>query len=203
MTLFELTRQLIDIPSVTGDEAAAACFLSKVLNDLGYRIELQEVETNRFNVIATTTAPPAIVFSTHIDTVPPFIPSSEDSEYIYGRGSCDAKGIIAAQISAAEQLRASGIRVGLLFVSGEERDSAGAKLANLSPKGSRFLINGEPTDNRLAIASKGTLRATIRATGKMAHSAYPELGDNAIHKLIAALKNILQLELPTVEGIGP
>ena len=100
MTLFELTRQLIDIPSVTGDEPAAAQFLSTVLNNLGYRIELQEVETNRFNVIATTKAPPAIVFSTHIDTVPPFIPSSEDNEYFYGRGSCDAKGIIASQVFA-------------------------------------------------------------------------------------------------------
>src|SRR6185369_4801224 len=162
MNLFQLTRQLIDIPSLTGDEAAAAQFLTSYLRDLGYRVEEQEVEPNRFNVLATTNASPRVVFSTHIDTVPPFIPSSEDSDYIYGRGSCDAKGIIAAQIGAAEQLRVSGMRVGLLFVAGEERDSAGAKLANLSPRGSRFLINGEPTENRLAIASKGTLRASIR-----------------------------------------
>ena len=207
-----LTKQLVDIESTTYNEGAVAAFLAQFLTERKFDVEKTPVPQpaeskfhgDRANIYAGRDGEtPDIVFSTHIDTVPPFIPSSEDSEYIYGRGSCDAKGIIAAQISAAEQLRASGIRVGLLFVSGEERDSAGAKIANLSPKGSRFLINGEPTDNRLAIASKGTLRATIRATGKMAHSAYPELGDNAIHKLVAALKNILQLELPTVEGIGP
>jgi acetylornithine deacetylase len=138
-----------------------------------------------------------------MDTVPPWFGSREDDEYIYGRGSCDAKGIIAAQIAAAEKLRGDGVKVGLLFVVGEERDSAGAKVANLSPKGSRFLINGEPTDNRLALSSKGVLRAAIRAEGKMAHSAYPELGESAINKLIAALGRVLELELPVVEDVGP
>jgi acetylornithine deacetylase len=137
-----------------------------------------------------------------MDTVPPFIPSSEDDEYIYGRGACDAKGIIASQIAAAERLRDAGMQVGLLFVVGEERDSAGAKVANAQSKGSRFLINGEPTDNRLGIASKGVLRALIQAKGKMAHSAYPELGESAIHKLIEALDRLLQVELPVTEGIG-
>ena len=207
-----LTKQLVDIESTTYNEGTAAAFLAGFLTERKFDVEktpvTQPAESiyhgERANIYAGRTGEtPDIVFSTHIDTVPPFIPSSEDSEYIYGRGSCDAKGIIAAQIGAAERLRASGVRVGLLFVSGEERDSAGAKLANLSPKGSRFLINGEPTDNRLAIASKGALRAIISATGKMAHSAYPELGDNAIHKLVEALKNILELKLPTVEGVGP
>ncbi len=207
-----LTKQLVDIESTTYNEGTAAAFLAGFLTERKFDVEKTPVPQpaeskyhgERANIYAGRTGEtPDIVLSTHIDTVPPFIPSSEDSEYIYGRGSCDAKGIIAAQIGAAERLRASGVRVGLLFVSGEERDSAGAKMANLSPKGSRFLINGEPTDNRLAIASKGTLRAIIRATGKMAHSAYPELGDNAIHKLVEALKNILELELPRVEGIGP
>jgi acetylornithine deacetylase len=207
-----LTKQLVDIESTTFNEGAVAAFLAQFLTERKFDVEKTPVpqppeskfHAERSNIYAGRKGEtPDIVFSTHLDTVPPFIPSSEDSEYIYGRGSCDAKGIIAAQIGAAEQLRASGFRVGLLFVSGEERDSAGAKIANLSPKGSRFLINGEPTDNRLAIASKGALRASIRATGKMAHSAYPELGDNAIHKLVAALKNVLQVELPTVEGIGP
>ena len=123
-------------------------------------------------------------------------PAAKMSEFIYGRGSCDAKGIIAAQIAAAERLREQGAKIGLLFVVGEERDSAGARLANDNPSGSRFLINGEPTDNRLALASKGALRATFRATGKMAHSAYPELGDSAIHKLIHALEKVLALKLP-------
>jgi acetylornithine deacetylase len=143
-----------------------------------------------------------LVLSTHMDTVPPYIPFSEDAEFLYGRGVCDAKGIIAAQIAAATQLRADGCKVGLLFVSGEERDSAGAKVANQNPKGSRFLINGEPTDNRVALASKGALRATIKTTGKMAHSAYPELGDSAVHKLIVLLDKLLKLDWPVDEYAG-
>jgi acetylornithine deacetylase len=146
---------------------------------------------------------PDLVFSTHMDTVPPYIPFSEDADFMYGRGVSDAKGIIAAQMAAAETLRAEGFRIGLLFVSGEERDSAGAKVANDCPKGSRFLINGEPTDNRLALASKGSLRAAFRATGKMAHSAYPELGDSAVHKLVEVLSRLLTLELPSSEDVGP
>lgn len=146
---------------------------------------------------------PDLVFSTHMDTVPPYIPFSEDAEYMYGRGVSDAKGIIAAQIAAAEVLRTAGLRVGLLFVSGEERDSAGAKVANVVPKGSRYLINGEPTDNRVALASKGSLRVALRASGKMAHSAYPELGDSAVHKLVLVLDKLLKMELPVTEDVGP
>src|SRR6202030_1911549 len=119
------------------------------------------------------------------------------------RGVCDAKGIIAAQVAAAESLRRAGFAVGLLFVSGEERDSAGAKVANETAKGSRFLINGEPTDNRLALASKGSLRAVFKASGKMAHSAYPELGDSAVHKLVEVLARLLKLDLPVTEDVGP
>jgi acetylornithine deacetylase len=138
-----------------------------------------------------------------MDTVPPYIPPTEDEDFLYGRGVSDAKGIIAAQVAAAEALRAQGFRVGVLFVSGEERDSAGAKAANLNPKGSRFLINGEPTDNRLALASKGALRVVLKSTGKMAHSAYPELGDSAVHKLVEALAKVLALPLPSLEDVGP
>jgi acetylornithine deacetylase len=138
-----------------------------------------------------------------MDTVPPYIPFREDDEFMYGRGVSDAKGIIAAQVAASTALRAAGFKVGMLFVSGEERDSAGAKAANLNPKGSRFLINGEPTDNRLALASKGALRAVFRSTGKMAHSAYPELGDSAVHKLVEVLDRLLKIELPVAEDIGP
>jgi acetylornithine deacetylase len=138
-----------------------------------------------------------------MDTVPPYIPFSEDEDFLYGRGVCDAKGILAAQVAAAEALRAAGFRIGLLFVSGEERDSAGAQAANLSPKGSRFLINGEPTDNRIALASKGALRAVFKCTGKMAHSAYPELGESAVHKLVIVLAKLLAAPLPELEGIGP
>jgi acetylornithine deacetylase len=146
---------------------------------------------------------PEIFFSTHMDTVPPFIASSEDETRIYGRGACDAKGIIATQIAAAEKLNAEGIAVGLLFVVGEERDSQGAKVANQQPVGCRFLINGEPTDNRMATASKGTLRVEITSSGRMAHSAYPELGESAIEKLIDALTRLRTVPLPNEPGIGP
>jgi acetylornithine deacetylase len=156
----------------------------------------------RYNLYASYGERPEVVFSTHMDTVPPFISSSEDDLFLYGRGACDAKGIMAAQLAALERLRETGVAAGLLFVVGEERDSAGAREANLHPKGSRFLINGEPTDNRLALASKGALRAEVRARGTMAHSAYPELGDSAVHKLVQALDRLLDLELPYVEGIG-
>jgi acetylornithine deacetylase len=138
-----------------------------------------------------------------MDTVPPFFGCTEDDEYLYGRGTCDAKGIIAAQIAAADRLREAGIRVGLLFVVGEERDSAGAAVANRNPRGSRFLINGEPTDNRLALATKGALRVELRAHGRMAHSAYPELGESAIDKLVEALHDLLALPLPVEPEIGP
>ena len=158
----------------------------------------------RWNVYASIPGKaPDLVFSTHLDTVPPYIPFSEDADYMYGRGVSDAKGIIAAQVAAAEALRNAGFAVGMLFVSGEERDSAGAKVANTSPRGSRFLINGEPTDNRLALASKGALRTVFRASGTMAHSAYPELGDSAIHKLVEVLRRLLELDLPVTEDVGP
>jgi acetylornithine deacetylase len=138
-----------------------------------------------------------------MDTVPPFFGASEDDEFLYGRGACDAKGIIAAQVAAADQLREAGIKIGLLFLVGEERDSAGAVVANKRPKGSKFLINGEPTDNRIALASKGALRVELRAKGRMAHSAYPELGDSAINKLVEALHDVLAMPLPVEPEIGP
>ena len=200
-----LTRQLVDIESITGSEGPVAEFLQRELSGLGYRAIKMPVEADRANVFATSpeNPHPAIVLSTHMDTVPPFIPSSEDETRIYGRGSCDAKGIIAAQIAAAERLRQQGIYVGLLFVVGEEKDSLGAKVANQQSPGCKYLVNGEPTENRLASASKGTLRVEVTATGKMAHSAYPELGESAIDKLLAALDRLRAIKLPSVEGIGP
>jgi acetylornithine deacetylase len=208
----QLTRRLVDIESITYNEGAVGAFLADFLTAEGYAVERMAVEQHpesgstgeRFNVYACAAgARPDVVLSTHMDTVPPFIPSSEDAAFIYGRGTCDAKGIIAAQIAAAERLGDQGMPVGLLFVAGEERDSAGAKAANLQPRGSRFLINGEPTDNRIALASKGSLRAVIRASGKMAHSAYPELGDSATHKLVEVLHRILAIALPTLDKVGP
>ena len=205
MDVVALTRQLVDIESTTGNEGRVADFLHDELNRLGYRAFKMPVEGERSNLFATSPqqARPEVVFSTHMDTVPPFIPSSEDDTKIYGRGACDAKGIIAAQIAAAERLRQEGIYVGLLFVVGEEKDSLGAKVANQQSPGCKFLVNGEPTENRMASASKGTLRVEISATGRMAHSAYPELGESAIDKLLEALNLLKAIKLPSAEGIGP
>lgn len=208
VALVPLTRQLVDIESITDNEAAVGHFLANYLATVGYQVERMPVphpaQWERFNIYAADAGdPPDIVFSTHIDTVPPFFPSGEDDEYIYGRGACDAKGIAVAQIAAALRLREMGVRAGLLFLAGEERGSHGAKIANLQPKGSRFLINGEPTDNRLALASKGALNLVARTRGKMAHSAYPELGDSAIHKLVRALERMLAVPLPVDPQAGP
>ncbi|MGB6975502.1 MAG: M20/M25/M40 family metallo-hydrolase [Terracidiphilus sp.] len=199
------------IESATYHEGEVGDFLADFLAGRGWEVEKTPVPQpadgaggERWNVYAAVKGQaPDLVFSTHMDTVPPYVPLREDEEFLYGRGVCDAKGILAAQVAAAEMLRAEGLRVGMLFVSGEERDSAGAKIANLSPRGSRFLINGEPTDNRLAIASKGALRTVLRAHGKMAHSAYPELGESAVHKLVEALARLLKLDLPVNEEVGP
>jgi acetylornithine deacetylase len=205
MDVVALTRELVDIESVTGNEGPVGGFLCRELEQMGYEAHRILAEPERFNVWATAPQQkqPAVVLSTHMDTVPPFIPSWEDSTRIYGRGSCDAKGIIAAQIAAAERLREAGIHVGLLFLVGEERDSLGAKVANEKPPGSRFLINGEPTENRVAVASKGALRAELNARGRMAHSAYPELGESAIDKLVEALHRLRAMNLPSDPEVGP
>jgi acetylornithine deacetylase len=211
-----LTKRLVDIESTTYCEGPVGAFLHEYLTDQCYAVERMPVaqpdlartpgasNCERFNVYAALPGvAPEVVLSTHMDTVPPFFAAREDDEFLYGRGSCDAKGIIAAQVAAADRLRDAGVKVGLLFVVGEERDSAGAVVANKSPKGSRFLINGEPTDNRIAIASKGALRVELRAKGRMAHSAYPELGESAIDKLVETLHDILAMPLPVEPEIGP
>jgi len=205
MDVVALTRQLVDIESITGNEGPVSEFLHRELSALGYQVDRMAVEGPRCNLFATwpQQSRPVVVLSTHMDTVPPFIPSSEDTQHVYGRGSCDAKGIIAAQIGAAEQLRCQGLYVGLLFVVGEEKESSGAKTANQQSPGCRFLINGEPTENRIAVASKGTLRIDLTAHGRMAHSAYPELGESAIDKLLEALRRLRAMKLPFAEGIGP
>ena len=209
MDAITLTRQLIDIESISGNEAAVGNYLYGELCRVGYQTSRMPVQDDRFNVYATSPEQPhpKVVFSTHMDTVPPFIPSSEDTARIYGRGSCDAKGIIAAQIAAAERLRREQIYVGLLFVVGEERDSLGAKVANDYAAHQQtqgvYLVNGEPTENRIARASKGTLRVEVTASGRMAHSAYPELGESAIDKLIEALARLRAMPLPSDPEIGP
>ena len=206
MNVVELTRTLVDIESVTNNEEAVGAFLLGLLSDLTARtsgsVERCPVEANRFNVFAHWGVP-LVTLSTHMDTVPPFFASREDPEFIWGRGSADAKGIIASMIAAAEKLLAEGAHnFGLLFVVGEERNSSGALAAARDPRGSRFLINGEPTDNKLVLAAKGILRYEIEATGRLAHSAYPELGESAINKLLDALQEIRKIPLPQDEFMG-
>src|ERR1700737_899902 len=200
MKLFELTRSLVDIDSTTGLEKQVANLLMSTLSPLAARyagqIERIPVEPGRENIYVSWGAP-IVTLSTHMDTVPPFFASHEDQDFIWGRGSCDAKGIIASMIAASEKLLAAGTHnFALLFVIGEERNSAGAKAAAAHPRGSRFLINGEPTENRLALGSKGALRYELIARGKLAHSAYPELGHSAIHTLLDVLQDIRRIPLP-------
>lgn len=199
----QLTRELIDIDSTTGREGQAGQLIARTLTLLGYTVTRQPVTEGRFNIIATTAVDPKVVFSTHFDCVPPFIPSREADGRVYGRGACDAKGILVAQIAAAERLRAGGHQnVGLLFVVGEERGSDGAKAVNGMAQGSEFLINGEPTDNRLAAATRGVYRVRLRASGRAAHSSLPELGESAIDKLLDALVALRDVDWPTDPLLG-
>jgi len=205
--LFDLARRLIDIESISGNERRIGDYLREHLTPLAARhggaVELWEVEPDRFNVFACW-GRPLVTLSTHQDTVPPFIPSREDDEFIWGRGACDVKGLLAAMLVAAEELLEEGVRdFALLFVVGEERNSAGAFQAARSSRGSRYLINGEPTENKLALGSKGALRYELYAEGRMAHSAYPELGESAIEKLLDVLEALRRAKLPHDELLGP
>jgi acetylornithine deacetylase len=207
MNVFELTRALVDIESITENEGPVGAYLLDYLEKLAARtdgkVERMDVEGERFNVLATW-GQPRVTLSTHLDTVPPFFPSRDDGEFLWGRGACDAKGIIAAMVAAAEKLLAEGVRnFGLLFVVGEERNSAGALIAAKVARGSKYLVNGEPTESKMALASKGILRYELVARGKMAHSAYPELGESAIEKLLDALGAIRKIQLPSDAQLGP
>lgn len=206
MDIFSLTRALVDMESITGSEERIGDYLFELLGGLasrfGGQVEKMEVEPRRHNVLACF-GQPLVTLSTHLDTVPPFIPSREDEEFIWGRGACDVKGIIAAMVCAAQRLLEEGVRgFALLFVVGEEKNSAGAFHAARHPRGSRYLINGEPTENRLAVGSKGALRFELHATGRMAHSAYPELGESAIEKLLDALARVRAIPLPRDPVLG-
>jgi acetylornithine deacetylase len=208
MNVFELTRALVDIESITGNEEAVGLYLHDRLSGLAARfhgrVERMEVEPRRFNVFAQFGDRPVVTLSTHMDTVPPFFASSEDDEFIRGRAACDTKGIIASMIVAAEALlEQGGTGLGLLFVVGEERNSAGAFHAARNPRGSRFIVNGEPTENKLALGSKGALRCELIASGRMAHSAYPELGESAIEKLLDTLAEVRTIPLPVDSLLGP
>jgi acetylornithine deacetylase len=198
-----LTRALVDIDSTTGLEADAGRYLSAYLRARGLTVLEQPVDKVRFNIIASYLERPEIVLSTHFDCVPPFFPSRVENGRIYGRGACDAKGIVASQVAAADRLYREGeSRVGLLFVVGEERGADGAKRANGVADGCRYLINGEPTDNRLGTATRGTVRLKLKAAGRAAHSSYPELGDSAIDRLIDALIYLRTIPLPEDPVLG-
>jgi acetylornithine deacetylase len=205
LDLVRLTCSLVDIDSTTGREGEVGRWLADHLRQSGYVVSEQPVDRQRFNVMATcsATAAPTVMFSTHVDCVPPYFPSRLEGDRLFGRGACDAKGILAAQVAAADALRRAGEdRVGLLFVVGEERGSDGARVANEAACGSRFLINGEPTDNRLGIATRGVLRLKLVAAGRAAHSSFPELGESAIDKLIDALIALREIELPEDPVLG-
>jgi len=219
-----MTRALVDIDSTTGREGAAGRWLAEYLRGRGWNVVEQRVDDARFNVIATlpvggseeppcdstgvgqgrrAISAPAIAFSTHFDCVPPFFPSRVEGDRLYGRGSCDAKGILAAQVAAADRLCREGERrIALVFVVGEERGSDGARAADTVANGCRFLVNGEPTDNRLGSATRGVLRLKLRATGRAAHSSFPELGESAIDKLIDALIELRTIALPEDAALG-
>src|SRR5579864_7737478 len=206
LDIFALTRALVDIESITEHEEPVGAYLHGVLSKLAARwdghVERCAVAGNRFNLFAHW-GNPVVTLSTHMDTVPPFFPSREDEEFIWGRGSADAKGIIASMIGAAEGLLEDGARnFALLFVVGEERNSAGAYAAAENRRGSHFLINGEPTENKLALATKGIIRFEVEARGKLAHSAYPELGESAIEKLLDALQEVRKMRLPQDPLLG-
>lgn len=202
--LVDLARNLIDVESTSGGEAAVTTWLAGRLRDRGYRVTEQPVVDDRVNVLAVVgAAEPEVVYSTHVDCVPPFFPSRVEGGVLYGRGACDAKGILAAQITALDRLREAGeTRVGLLAVVGEENGSPGARAANRLSNRSRYLINGEPTDNRLGAATKGAYRVRLSATGRAVHSAYPELGDSAVEKLLDALLALRGLDLPVDPLLG-
>ncbi|MFZ4793671.1 MAG: M20/M25/M40 family metallo-hydrolase [Blastocatellia bacterium] len=203
MSIFDFTRQLMEIDSTTWQEGAAGRWLRDYLIAAGFEVTTQVVTEDRINVFARI-GDPLVTWSSHIDTVPPYIPFSEDDDRIYGRGACDAKGIVAAQVFAALTLKNEGYRdIGLLYVVGEEDGSDGARMANTIPNRNRFLINGEPTESHQAIATKGAMRVVIEAQGRIAHSAYPELGESAIEKLLDVLDDLRRHDWPVDPELGP
>jgi acetylornithine deacetylase len=202
LSLLQLARTLVDIDSTTGQEGDCGRWLAAYLRGRGFRVEELPVSDDRFNLLVTVD-PPQVALSTHFDCVPPFVPSREDNGVLYGRGACDAKGILAVQITALERLRDQGVRgVGALFLVGEERGSDGARAANAVPNACRFLINGEPTDSRLGLATRGALRVKLTAAGRAAHSSFPHSGESAIEKLLDALVRLRSIAWPTRDPLG-
>jgi acetylornithine deacetylase len=197
-----LAAELLALPSLMAGEGPVVDFVSRWLIARGWNVTVQEVSPGRGNVWASRKGG-GVTFSTHLDTVPPFFPPRMEGKRLYGRGACDAKGIAAAMLAAADSLVKSGEnRVDLLFVVGEEKGSDGARAANNLATRSRFLVNGEPTESKLAIGAKGSLRVTVRTRGREAHSAYPQLGESAIEPLLALLPTLRDLPLPSDPLLG-
>ena len=200
--VLRLTADLMAIDSTSGQEGELMAHVALMLESRGWRVKRIPVTPGRIDVFATCVHAPLVTLSTHLDTVPPYIPPRFDGDTLWGRGSCDAKGIAASMILAAEQLREREVPVALLFVVGEELTHDGAHAANASPSTSRVIINGEPTEGKLALGTKGALRVVLRTSGVAAHSAYPHLGDSAIAKLVTLLAELPHLELPHDELFG-
>lgn len=203
LDLVTLARALIDIDSTTGSEQRCCGWMADYLRQRGFEVTEQPVAEGRCNVLATLGVTPEVVLSSHLDCVPPFIPSRIGDGRLWGRGACDAKGVLASMVTAVERLREAGERrVGLLAVVGEERGSDGAAKANTLAPGSRFLVDGEPTDSRLGRATRGVLRLKLAATGRAAHSSQPDRGVSAIDKLLDALLELRRLPLPEDPELG-
>jgi len=202
MDVITFARALVDIDSTTGREQEVATYIARTLRECGWHVDEQPLGDGRFNVLARI-GQPTVVLSTHFDCVPPFFPSRIEGGRLYGRGACDAKGILAAQVAAAERQRLAGrTDVGLVFVAGEERGSDGAKAANDWPNTSTRLINGEPTESRLGVATKGVYRARLTSTGRAAHSSLPHLGESAIEKMLDALIALRETDWPVDDVLG-
>ena len=198
----ELALQLMAVDSTSGREGAVITLVEGILRAHAWQTLRIPVTPGRENLLATSDDFPKVTLSTHLDTVPPFIPPSRSAGRLWGRGACDAKGIAAVMCCAAERIRASGVSVALLFVVGEETSHDGARAANNHQTSSKILINGEPTQSKLAIGTKGALRALVRVAGRAAHSAYPEVGVSATHELVHLLAGLDSLTLPHDPVLG-
>ena len=206
--LIELTTALMSIDSTSGSEGNVIAWLDRYLRERGWRVWRIPVSAGRDDLFATAVDSPTITLTTHLDTVPPYIPPRIADGKIHGRGACDAKGIAAAMICAAERLRSAGAPVALLFVVGEEVTHDGAHAADEAfaakqiPATSRIMIDGEPTESTLAVGTKGAIRVTVRTAGQAAHSAYPELGKSATRDLVHLLAELEAIDWPSDSMLG-
>jgi acetylornithine deacetylase len=212
--LVSLHKSLVEYESITGNEHDVAQYLISYLQESNFTVETQDVSPrtssgkSRENIFAYvgTTRQTRVLVSSHIDTVPPFWKYERKGDEIWGRGSVDAKGSVASQIIAVEELLDSGTiaegDVALLFVVGEEVGGDGMKKANELGVSWESCIFGEPTELKLASGHKGIMSLDIKAKGKAGHSGYPQLGKSANSMIVKALYALLQVDLPSSEKYG-